>query len=226
MRARDVMTPKVVTVSPETTISEVARVLSENRISGVPVISDGALVGIVTEGDLIRRTEISTDRRRRSWWDRTFNPESPSEFVKTHGVKAADVMTREVASVTEDTPVGKIADIFEARRIKRVPVLRGKKLVGIVSRANLIDAIARSGKAARPAAMPDSEIREILLRTLYARPWWDKYRTAVQVENGIVHYRGLAGEQDDLDAARIAAEEIPGVRAVQDHRFRMMVAEE
>ena len=228
MNARDIMTRNVITVSPDTRVADIAQALAERHVSGVPVVDNGKVVGIVSEGDLVRRSEIGTDRRGGSWWLRLFRTESPIDFVKAHGQKARDIMTTKVLTVGEDAPVSEIADIFESKHIKRVPVVTNGKIVGIVSRANLVRAIASAGeKAVAPAKASDREIRERLTKTLEAQPWWNKFSASINVNDGVVHYWGLAGSNDDRKAARVAAEEIPGVKGVEDHRvdYALMRAE-
>jgi CBS domain-containing protein len=224
MKASDVMTTPVVTISPDTTVREVAALLLDRRISGVPVVDAGRVVGIVSEGDLLRRQEIGTGRERAggSWWLRLFRDDpSPADYVKSHGGRASDIMTREVITVTEETPIGEIAEIFAARGVKRVPVLRGERLVGIVSRADLVQALAMTPRAAKqPRAQGDHAIRRRLLAELERQGWWRPSGSSVIVTDGVVHYWGLLDSQDEKDAARIAAENVPGVRGVEDHRLR------
>src|SRR6185436_698827 len=134
MKAKDIMTTSVITIAPETTIREIAAILLERRISGLPVVENDRVIGIVSEGDLLRRHEIGTDPKRLqgSWWTRLFRDEpGPVEYVKSHAVYAGDVMTRRVIWVCEEEPVSRIAILFGKRDIKRVPVLRGGRLVGI-----------------------------------------------------------------------------------------------
>ena len=219
MNARDIMTSTVFTVTPDTTIREIADLLLSRRISGVPVLDGERLVGIVSEGDLLRRYEIGTDRRNAGnpWWMRFFQGAiDPAEYVKSHAVRAADVMTRAVVSVAEDTPAPRIAGLFEKHGIKRVPVLRGQRLVGIVTRANLVQALART---ARPEQSPQSDgiIRSKLIGELGMQEWWHSTSNAV-VEDGIVHFWGVYESEDAKRAARVAAENVPGVRGIVDHR--------
>jgi CBS domain-containing protein len=224
MKAKDIMTTPVVTVEPDTTVREIAALLLAQRISAVPVVEGGRLVGLVSEGDLLRRHEIGTDRDRAagSWWLRLLRGDpSPADYVKSHAVHARDIMTRDVITVDEDTPIAEIATVLETRRIKRVPVLRGERLVGIVSRANLIQALAVKTRAAKqPRLKIDDGIRRRLLAELERQPWWQRSWSNVIVTDGIVHYWGVIDSDGERDAARVAAENVPGVRGIEDHRPR------
>ncbi len=219
MKAKDIMTTDVLTVSPDTKVIDIAKLLLERRISAVPVVEGDRIVGLVSEGDLVHRSEIGTDRRAGSRWLRLFTGESPEEFVKTHGLYAGNIMTPDVITVTEDTPISEIADIFESRRIKRVPVISDGRLVGIVSRADLVQALAASGAGAiDPVDMADETIQARLQATLDKQSWWSTMASTITVTDGVVHYWGLSVWPDEYDAARIAAEAIMGVREVKDHR--------
>jgi CBS domain-containing protein len=224
MKARDIMTTPVVTIEPDRTVREIAALLLERRISAVPVVDGGHLVGLVSEGDLLHRHEIGTDRDRpaRSWWLSLIDGDpGPAEYVKSHARRARDIMTREVITVEEDTPIARIAAILETHRIKRVPVVRGERLVGIVSRANLVQALAAQSRAGTaPRTTVDDSIRLQLLGELERQPWWRSTASNVIVTDGIVHYWGLIDCDDQREAARVAAENVPGVRKVEDHRMR------
>jgi CBS domain-containing protein len=224
MKAKDIMTTPVVTITPDTTVGEIAALLLARRISAVPVVEGGQLVGLVSEGDLLHRHEIGTDRDRpgRSWWLALIgSPTAPAEYVKSHAARARDIMTRDVISVAEDTPIAEIATVLETRRIKRVPVLRGERVVGIVSRANLVQALAaRRPSSKAPRAKGDDAIRRQLLAELERQPWWQPGASNVIVTDSIVHYWGILGSDEEKAAARVAAENVPGVRKVEDHRMR------
>jgi len=218
MVARDVMTRRVVTVAPETSVPEVARLLLEKRISAVPVVDgEGRIVGIVSEGDLMTRPESGTTRRRSWWLSLLSGEEDAATYVKTHGSRAADVMTRDVVTVAEDTPLGDVARILEERRIKRVPVVRRGKLVGIVSRADLLQGLASAKARPRKAGGSDRVIREKLLKALGRESWAPLGQINVTVSGGVVHLWGLADSAEQRRALRVAAESIAGVRAVEDH---------
>lgn len=177
MRAMDVMTTDVITVDPETTAQAMATLLAERGISGAPVVdANGRLVGIVSEGDLLHRAEIGTARRhrerRRSWWLDHFASELARDYVKSHGRTVRDIMTRDVVTVTEDTDLGDVAALLEAKRIKRVPVTRDGKVIGIISRANLVRALAATkGAPLREGEDDDRTIRARLLAELGREEW-------------------------------------------------------
>jgi CBS domain-containing protein len=218
MRARDIMTTNVVSVEEETTVEEIARLLLSRHISAVPVTDrDGNLVGIVSEGDLMRRKETETDRPA-GWWLRLLQSpqEQAARYVKTHGKKAADVMTRRVITVEEDADLAEIAEILERRRIKRVPVLRDGKLVGIVSRANLLQGLV-TAKPAAPATKGDEAIRASILETIHREMNLQEQFINVTVSDGTVHLWGAVESKAEKDAVRVAAENTQGVRAVDDH---------
>ncbi len=218
MLARDVMTRNVVTVEPDTPVTEIARLLLEKRISGVPVVErDGRLVGIVSEGDLMRRVEEGRARSG-SWWLAMLGiPEERAiEYVRTHGRRARDVMTRHLVTVTPDTPIGKVARLLEEKHIKRMPVVENDRLVGIISRADLLRAIA-SRKEAPPAGADDSALRERLMKELEAAGLDYHPYVNIVVSDGIVHLWGLVSTKAEAEALRVAAESVEGVRGVDSH---------
>ena len=231
MRAVDVMTSDVVTVDPNTSVHALARLLCERGISGVPVVDrDQRLVGIVSEGDLLHRAETGTERRieqRRSWWLDTIasDEDLPREYTKSHGRKVKDVMTVNVISVTDTLELADVATLLETKRIKRIPVVRDGKIVGIISRANLVRALAVT--RSDPATDVDSDdrsIRDKLLAELKRQEWfkvqhWFKIWAAdVIVKDGVVHF-WLSSDQtkEERLALHVAAENIAGVRRVEEH---------
>ena len=220
MRASDIMTTKVITVSPDRKVDEIARVLLEKGISAVPVVDDnGSVIGIVSEGDLWRRQENETERHRSSWLGIfTSSEDDAREYAKTHGMTAAQVMTENVVSVSEDTQVGDIAQILEKRRIKRVPVVKDGKVVGIVSRANLLHGLAAS-KSSGPAApsVDDREIRKAILDKLENENWISHGSLNVVVTGGAVELWGWVNSEDERKALMIAVETVDGVKSVEDH---------
>lgn len=223
MQAKDVMTTPVVSITPFTVVRDIAALLLERRISGVPVLEGSRLVGMVSESDLLRRHEIGTDgaARRRSWWQRLVqrNP-LPTDYVRSHGARARDLMSRRVISVAEDTSLARIAALLEWHHIGRVPVLRGARLVGIVSRADVVRAIAAQSRSLESlGTQTDDSIRERLVAELERQPWWHSQWSNVFVSGGIVSYRGLVESDAERQAARVAAENVSGVRGVEDGRI-------
>jgi CBS domain-containing protein len=225
MNAKDVMTTEVVTVSPETTVQELARILSEKGISGAPVVdANNRLVGLVSEGDLLHRAETGTERRiqrRRSWWldSVAAEEEQARDYVKAHGRTVADIMTRDVISADETTDLADIAMLLETKRIKRVPVVSGGRLVGIVSRANLVRALATTSSAPKIVAdSNDRTIREQLLAELRRQQWANIWAADIMVRDKVVHLWFSADESEaERQAVRVAAENVPGVLRVEEH---------
>lgn len=220
MHARDIMTSPVLAVGPETTVLEIVKLMLERRISAVPIVDDkDKLIGLVSEGDLMRRTEIGTERHR-SWWLSAFTGavSLAEDFVKSHGVKASEIMTKEVLTAREDTPLWEIAETLEKKKIKRMPVLRNGRIVGIVSRSNLLQALtAQRERLTAPSSKDDRAIREELMKVLKSESWPDMSHLNIVVLHGTVHFWGLVNSDSQRDALRVAAEGISGVRQVVDH---------
>lgn len=220
MHAADIMTTKVITVQTDTSVREIAGLLLKHRISAVPVVdAERRVVGIVSEGDLMRRPEGDTDQRR-SWWLEVIfsSEEKAAEYIKSHGRTASDVMSRNVLTVREDTPVNEIAGLLETHHIKRVPVIGDGRLVGIVSRANLLHGLAAQG-AESPAFSwsNDRLIREKLLHVLSEEAGLDAGLINVIVDDGVVQLWGIVDTNNEKKAAQIAAETMPGVKAVENN---------
>jgi CBS domain-containing protein len=219
MKAADVMVANVITVGPDASVQDVARILLNARISGVPVVGpNGELIGIVSEGDLMRRVEAGTGRRR-PWWLALLTGKEvlAAEFIKEHSRKVADVMSREVITAAPETPLSEIANLLEKNAIKRVPIVDKGKLVGIVSRANLLQALATLSGAAAATQADDAEIREKVLTQLNAESWMRTLLVNVIVQEGTVELWGIVDSALEKKAVRVAAEVIPGVRAVNDN---------
>jgi CBS domain-containing protein len=220
MKAADVMVSNVITVSPEASLLDAAEMLVTHRISGLPVVGkDGKLVGIISEGDLIRSIGIDTARRPSGWLGLLIGTEPPAaEFVKSHARKVADVMTREVIVAGPDTPLCDIAALLEKNAIKRVPIVRDCKLIGIVSRSNLVQALATARKPVKVAtATSDLMIREDVASRLDAKSWTNGSRINIVVHDGTVELWGLVHSEAEKSAIRVAAELTPGVRDVRDN---------
>ncbi len=220
MRAIDVMTSTVVSVTSNVAVMEVARLMLDRGVSAVPVVdADGKLIGMVSEGDLMRRKETGTERHH-PWWLRAFTDteDLAKEYIKSHAMKAKDVMTTNVVSVSETTPLSEIADLLEKHRIKRVPVVRDGRVIGIVSRANLVQALAIGRSVnVEPPSLDDHTIREKIMAELAGQPWGYLGTANVIVASGVVHLWGMVRSSEERDAIRVAAENIPGVRRVENH---------
>ena len=220
MNASDVMTREILSVGPDTTVVEAVRTMLDNRISGLPVIdAAGRLVGILTEGDLLRRGETGTERQRPRWLEILMGPgRLAGEYVRTHGRKVDGLMTRDVVSVTPDTPLKEVVELMERRRIKRVPVLDGDDApVGILSRADLLRALLGALEEKPAPTTSDEEIRERILGELAKAAWMPRDGLTITVENGVVDLNGVILDEKERGALRVAAENVPGVRAVEDH---------
>ena len=219
MRAMDVMTSEVITVEQNASVQTVAKLLAERGISAVPVVDrENRVIGMVSEGDLLHRAETGTERRRSWWLDMMASTNKlAGDYVKSHSGKVKDVMTHDVISVTDMTPVADIAVLLETNRIKRVPVMHDGKLVGIVSRANLVRALGMTITQASGSEADDLSIRDKLLAELKAQRWAEVSPANVTVKDGVVHLWSSYLSEQEKRALVVAAENTPGVRRVEDH---------
>jgi CBS domain-containing protein len=219
MKAMDVMVHDVVTVKPDDEVAETVRLLAEHDVSALPVVDDDKnVVGVISEADLLHREEIGTEKQR-PWWLEAVTPASTlaGEFAKSHGRRVEEVMSTDVIAASEDTSLEEIATLLERHRIKRVPILRGGKLVGIVSRSNLIQALASAlPQGGTHGAESDRQIRLELLDRLGHQSWTDFGQRNIIVSGGIVHLWGLVGSQQEHEALLALAEDVPGVVSVSD----------
>jgi CBS domain-containing protein len=219
MNAEHVMTRDVISIDPDATVLQAARLMLQHHISGLPVIDkDGNLVGVLSEGDFLRRRETKTERRRSRWLEFLMGPgRIAAEYSHSHGSKVSEVMTPEVQTVDEVTPIEDIVDLMERRRIKRVPVVCGGQVVGIVTRSNLMHAMVSLARGAQPAAKDDAAIREHLLAEIQKEQWAPAATANVVVHDGVVELWGVIVDERQREALKIAAENVPGVKAVKDH---------
>ncbi|TVM07285.1 MAG: CBS domain-containing protein [Halomonas sp.] len=218
MQAVDIMTKDVISVGPEEEVSAIAQLLLNHHISAVPVIDDSHLVvGIVSEGDLMRRIR-KEDGKESSWWLSLFaGHKDPADYVKTHGRKADEVMTVNPMTIEEDAPLHKIARLLEKHRIKRVPVVKEGKLVGIVSRANLLQGLATEAAASDGALKDDRAIRDAILDEIEDNTGVRSAAISVTVSNGVAELWGLIDSSDQRKAIEVAAENTPGVTRVENN---------
>jgi CBS domain-containing protein len=219
MNAKDVMTANVISILPDATVLQAARLMLQHHISGLPVIDKAdKLVGVLSEGDFLRRQETRTERRRSRWLEFLMGPgRAAAEYTHSHGSKVSEVMTDEVRTVGEDTPLEDVVELMERHRIKRVPVVRGPKVVGIITRSNLMHAMVSLARKAPPTATDDATIRERLLAEMKREQWAPAAMTNVVVRDGVVELWGVIIDERQRDALKVAAENIPGVKVVKDH---------
>jgi len=217
MRVKDVMTPKVISVGADETVVNAARLMLRHQISGLPVIDkEGELVGIVTEGDFLRRGELGTQRRRTKWLEFVLGPgKLAQEYVQASSKKVEDVMTPDPQTIGEDESLETVVDMMERHRIKRIPVTRGGRVVGIISRANLMHALASLARDANPPTGDDSTIRDSIMATI-ARQDWAPHVNVI-VKDGVAELYGVVTDDRERQGLVVAAETVPGVKRVVDH---------
>lgn len=218
MRAHQIMTKDVITVTPQASIEDAAKIMLRTHISGLPVQDDaGNLVGIVSESDFLRRSEIGTGRKRPAWLQFLVGPgRAATDFVHERGRKIEDVMTENPVTVDEETPLEDLVRLMEKKGIKRLPVMSGNKLVGIVTRSNLLQAVASMAHEIPDPTADDDHIRNRILRAVNATDW-RPIGFEVTVRKGIVHLHGIITTDKARQAAVVAAENVSGVKKVHDH---------
>jgi len=223
MKAFEIMTRKPISVTPETTIIEAAQLMLGHHFSGLPVTdAKGSVVGIVTEGDLLRRIETGTERHRPRWLELLVGPgRLAHDYADSHARKVGEVMTSEVAWVAPEEPLEGVVKLMEKRGIKRVPVVEANRLVGIVSRADLVHALVsglkQEAEAAATAPLSDADIRKNILAIIDKEPWGPRFSIDVSVDNGVVHLNGTVTDDRERTALTVAAETVPGIKSVHDH---------
>ena len=218
MRAHQIMTRSVITTSPDTTILEAAKTMLQHHVSGLPVVDAASkLVGIVSEGDFIRRSEIGTQRKRGRWLKFLLGAGvAATDYVHEHGRKVSEVMTTDPITVVEDATLEQIVTSMETNGVKRLPVMRGGKLVGIVSRANLLQAVASLAREIPDPTADDDHIRSRVIAAIEKNDW-SPFGLNVIVRDGIVHLSGVITDESSRQAAMVAAENVAGVSKVHDH---------
>ena len=219
MKAQDVMSRPVFSITPTDSVTSAIRMMLQNQVSGLPVIdAEGRLVGMITEGDLLRRAETGTEKQRPRWITFLLGPgRLADEYVHTHGRKISEIMTPDPLTVSIDTPLEVVVSLMEKRRIKRVPVMRDGKVVGIISRANLLHALAGLAHQATPTSLDDRAIRERLYDELQSQSWAPARSLDIIVRDGVVELWGTIFDERERQATIVAAENIPGVKGVEDH---------
>lgn len=219
MKAKDIMTRRVISISPDASILEAAHLMLQHRISGLPVVDPaGVLIGIVTEGDFLRRAETGTERRKPRWLEFMLDPgRAAADFTHSHGRRVEEVMSASPYSVSEDTTLDEIVSLMERHRIKRVPVTRDAYLVGIVSRANLMRAMISIVRSAPTPALGDLDIRSRIMTEMDTQKWAPVALVEVTVNKSVVDLWGTILDERDREALKVLAENVPGVKAVNDH---------
>jgi CBS domain-containing protein len=221
MQAIDVMVRDVVTVHPENDAADAIKLLAAHDLSALPVVDgQGQLVGIISEADFIHRVEIGTEKHR-PWLleSLTGSTTLAEDFAKSHGKKVGEIMTTEVVAATEDASLAEIAGLFERHRIKRVPIVRAGKVVGVVSQSNLIQALASAVGVGQATNDTDRRIRDEILFRLKQQDWTDFGSRNVTVGGGVVHLWGLINSDTERRALTALAEGVPGVSSVRDEMF-------
>lgn len=223
MNASGIMTRDVISVGPETPVREIATMMLERRISGVPVVdAERRVLGIVSEGDLIRRPEIETDHAPTGWLSLFLSDEERSrDFVKSHGRVAREVMTKPATCVALETPLDEVVRLMERHRVKRLPVVDNGKLVGLVTRADLLRTLV-SRRPAAPVASSDQDVRERIDAMLRHEDWATSAFVNVQVEDGVAHLWGTVESASQREALILAVRGVSGVKDVQPHLGRSM----
>jgi CBS domain-containing protein len=218
MHAADVMTPDVICATPETPLPELVRLMLDHHIGALPIVDDGAVVGIVTEGDLLRRAEIGTERRPSRWLEFFTSIDAlAADYTRAHAHKASEVMTHEVVTVPDAMPLAELAHLMESRKFKRLPVIRDGRLVGIVGRRNLLQALATRLSTA-PVTTDDKTIRNAFYAEVRRQPWASAASSVnAVVADGVVHLWGVVQDDTLRQAIVVAAEGVEGVKAVEDH---------
>ena len=218
MRAHQIMTRSVITVTPDATVLEAANLMLRYHVSGLPVVDTaGRLAGIVSEGDFIRRSEIGTQKQRGRWLKFLLGAgKAASVYVHEHGRKISEVMTVDPITITEETPLDQIVSSMESNGVKRLPVLRDGRLVGIVSRANLLQAVAGLARDIPDPTADDDHIRSRIVAAIEKNDW-SPFGLNVIVRDGIAHLSGVITEERSRQASIVAAENVAGVKKVHDH---------
>lgn len=217
MKASDVMTREVKIIGPDKSAQAAAKLMIDNRISGLPVVSDnGEVIGMLSESDLMHRVELGTDDKSGSWSLLFSDPSSIAEkFKKSHGRKVHDIMARPVISVDAEADLGEVADMLDFRKINRVPVMRGEQLVGIITRSDLVRAFSRADTSAVLARANVEAIHQLIDQRLKALSWLDATYLNLTILDGVVHLSGYVQSKQHLDALKILIGETPGVVATE-----------
>jgi len=219
MQAKEIMTRDVTTVSPSASVREAAKLMVDKRLSGLPVVaSEGRLVGMLTASDLLHRVETGTERRS-SWFANFFaNPDDMArQYAKTHGLKAHEVMSRHVISVRDDASLSEVADVLDRNRLKRAPVVRDGRLVGIISRSDLVRVLSEASVGQPVAKSDDAALQNAIWQQIHKQKWLDSGYVSITVKDGVVETWGMVGSPEQRNALMVLIEETAGDARVEDH---------
>jgi len=219
MQAEAIMTTPVVGIEPSASIADAAGLMLSKKISGLPVIrSDGSLVGIISEGDFLRRGELGTERKRSRWLEFLISPgKAADEYVQANGRRIEEVMSEDVVTASPDASIAEVVELMTRHHVKRIPVIDSGKVVGIITRSDLLRAFLNVLPA--PAPMDDEQIRQNIIAELATQKWAGKEMIDVTVDKGLVELSGAIFDERERQAAIVAAENVAGVRAVKDNLF-------
>jgi CBS domain-containing protein len=219
MKAKDIMTRTVATVAPGASVREAASLMTEKRVSGVPVVtSDGRVVGMLTASDLLHRVETGTEKRRSWFASFVSNPNQMArQYAKSHGLKVHEVMSRHVVSVHEDVSLSEVAEVLETNRMKRVPVVRDGALMGIISRGDLVRALSEVTVGDPIEKSDDVTLQRTIMEQMRKQPWLDSAFVNITVKDGIVEAWGMVPSADQRNALQVLIEELAGVARIEDH---------
>ena len=219
VKASEIMTRNVRSVTPDTPASAVAKILLDNAISAVPVVDpSGIPLGVVSEADFVRRPELETTKRRSWWLAYVADPQGGAEeFLRTHGRSAGEIMHRGIVAVAPDSELAKVAELLERRKVKRVFVIDGGAIEGVITRSDFVRAVVRGDGHAPGGARSDAELREEIQRRISAESWAPRALVTVLVENGHVSLLGMVTSDPERAALKLLAQEVPGVVDVADH---------
>ncbi|MET3650596.1 CBS domain-containing protein [Dyella japonica] len=219
MKVSDAMNGQVRTALASDDVVLAMQIMVGAKVSGLPVVDgEGALVGILTEGDLLRRPEIDTVRQRPRWLEVILGPRRlAQEYVDTHSRRVADLMTADVVTIDEDAPLSEAVSLMEEHHIRRLPVTHKGQLNGMLSRSDLLRAFIHAvPRRAETVDVSDAHIRECIDNEILRCPWITRSAIVVAVERGVVEIDGVVTNEAMRDAVRVLAENVPGVHAVRN----------
>lgn len=219
MKVSDAMSGGVKTVFVDDSVTFAMRLMLDNHLSGLPVVDrQGHLVGMLTEGDLMRRAELGTERKHPHWLEFILGPgRLAQEYVDTHGRRVEEVMTADVVSIDKSMPLKEAVTLMEGRHIKRLPVLDHGRLVGIISRADLLRTfLATSLEPDIAQGVSDDAIRQRIDREIDRQPWNPRATVGIKVDRGVVDLSGIVTSEAMRDALRVLVENTPGVIRIRD----------